>query len=132
PSDATLSRTPHVGGAPMVLDLAPGSGVVTDGSEVWYGVSSGSGGTIRNLSRDGGSTKDLFAPVKGLSGFDSIKVGARYVYFEVSSHMFHGFYRVLRTGGMPEPLLFDGVVAGFDAEAQQLFRARPFVSDGGN
>jgi len=131
-SDGTLSLTPHSGGTPVVLEVVPGSGVATDGSELWYGAIEASGGTIRARPRDGGAAKDLFPPVSWFSYFDSIKVDSSHVYFEVSARMFHGFYRVPRTGGTPERLPFDDVVRGFDPSLDQLFRARPFLADGGN
>jgi hypothetical protein len=131
-SDGTLLRMPHSGGTPMVLEVVPGTGVATDGSELWYGVIEASGGTIRGRPRDGGAAKDLFPPVSWFSVFESIKVDSSHVYFEVSARMFHGFYRVPRTGGTPERLPFDDVVRGFDPSLEQLFRARPFLADGGN
>ena len=95
------------------------------------GSTGASGGTIRGVPRDGGSTKDLFTPISWISFIDTIKADGLYVYFEASSRMFHGFFRVPRTGGTPERLFFDDVVAGFDASAGQVFWARPFVSDVG-
>jgi len=89
-----------------------------------------SGGTLRNVRSGGSPVKDLFPPVSYFSFIESIRVDSLYVYFEASTRMFHGFFRVSRNGGKPEPLPFDGVVAGWDASGQQLFWAQPFVADG--
>jgi hypothetical protein len=132
--DGAVVRVPHAGGDPLVLDTAPGFGVATDGSDVWYAVDGGTGPTIRGVARDGGAPRDLFAPGDlGLPvdvTIDAITPGPQYVYFTAGDKIGGATLRVPREGGAPERIAFDGL-ATLDASDGDVFWTRPFAFEAG-
>jgi hypothetical protein len=121
-TDESLFRRPHQGSVEVLLDAVSGSGIGTDGSDVWYGVTSNDSVTIRRIHGDGGISKQLFDPMMSYSSIGSVKVDASHVYFEARGRMSHGAFRIPRDGGKPE-LVAPGGAWGFDVSASHIFWA---------